>query len=368
MQKPMLSLAVALGLAAATIVVPAQAQLGVKTYEFGKSAYGFHGALGKSRITTFQAEGEAVAIFRQIIGNQGLSATTIEIRASGDVANAAAFVDGDGKRVIAYNTIFMQEVKDKTGRYWALISILAHEVGHHLNFHTYTPGQPPPAQSHNDELEADYFSGHALARMGATLEDALSAMRKVALVEETATHPGRDARLQAIALGWKAASAASPTASVSPPPTTPTPFPTAPAAPPPPAAPQALPRPSERELQAPIDNLYAAWRTLDVERYLAQWAPDAVKIDLKAGTRQSGNNFKNERRALFARLSAADAQYKVQFRGFRDGVGEFDVSYSFNFRFKSGSRAPDRACESYRVRRYGNDWLIFENVDYKPCS
>lgn len=354
----------AMGLASA----PAQAQLDVKTFVYGKSAHGFHGLPGKPRITTFAAEGEALAIFRQIIGNQGLSAATIDIRASGDVSNAAAFVDDEGKRIIAYNTIFMQEVKEKTGRYWALISIMAHEVGHHLNFHTYVQGQPPPAQSHKDELEADYFSGHALARLGASLNDAIAAMKEIAPVEETATHPGRDARLQAIALGWKAANAT--TSSLQQQQPQPSPFPQ-PGSPPQvrQPSPALLPaRPSEKQLQAPIDNLFAAWRSLDAESYIAQWGPDAVKIDLKAGTRQSGNNLMNERRALFAKLASVDANYTVQFRGFKDGAGDFDVSYRFSFRFKNGRVVPDKACESYKVRQYDGKWLIAENVDYKPCS
>lgn len=191
---------------ALTCSTQAVAQLDVKTHEFGKDAHGFHGFPVNRRITTFQAESEAQQIFRQIIGAQGLSAR-MEIRASGDVDNAAAFLDDAGTRIIAYNVLFMDEIKRKAGRYWSLISIMAHEIGHHLNFHTYVSGRPSPEQSRKDELEADYFSGHALARLGASLDDALSAMSAISYVEETPTHPGRAARLQVIALGWKAANA-----------------------------------------------------------------------------------------------------------------------------------------------------------------
>ena len=180
------------------------AQLNVRTYEFGKNAYGFHRLPLNRRITTFRAESEAARIFQQIIGAQGISAR-VEIRASGDVDNAAAFLDDAGMRIIAYNVLFMEEVKKKTGRYWSLVSIMAHEVGHHLNFHTYVQDAPPPEQLRKDELEADYFSGHALARLGAPLDEALAAMRALSPVEESDTHPGRNARLQVIALGWKAA-------------------------------------------------------------------------------------------------------------------------------------------------------------------
>jgi hypothetical protein len=194
-----------LALILCVLATAALAQLDIKIYEFGVTAHGFHGLPVKRQAVTFRAESEAIRIFEQLIGSQGLS-VKIEIRASGDVSNAAAFVDSSGARVIAYNVLFMEEVKQKTGRYWSLISIMAHEVGHHLNFHTYTPGVPAPAQSRKDELEADYFSGHALARLGASLDDALAAMRQIAPLEDSSTHPGRDSRLQAIALGWKAAS------------------------------------------------------------------------------------------------------------------------------------------------------------------
>ncbi len=194
------------------VALPAFAQLNMKTYEFGVSAYGFHGLPATRKIRTFQAESEAVRVFQQIMGKQGISAE-IQIRASGDVANAAAFLVVDGnreERIIAYNVLFMEEVKKKTGNYWSLISIMAHEVGHHLNFHTYTKGTPSTAQLHKDELEADYFSGHALARLGARLDEALSAMKAISPLNESATHPGRDARLQVIALGWKEGKGAAP--------------------------------------------------------------------------------------------------------------------------------------------------------------
>jgi hypothetical protein len=181
---------------------PASAQLDVRNYEFGKTAYGFHGVPQNRRITTFQAESEASRIFQQVIGAQGLSAK-IEIRASGDVENAAAFLDDAGNRIIAYNAIFMEEVKQKTGRYWSLISIMAHEVGHHLNFHTYAATSASSDQLQKDELEADYFSGHVLARLGASLDESLAAIRALSPTGSF-THPARDARLQAIALGWKA--------------------------------------------------------------------------------------------------------------------------------------------------------------------
>lgn len=123
-----------------------------------------------------------------------------------NVPNAAALIvlgpDKLPRRVIAFNKNFMDEVRRATGNNdWAPVSIMAHEIGHHLSGHTITPGgsQPPI------ELEADKFSGFVLYKMGAQLVDAQKAM--VALVPEGdgPTHPGRGKRVAAIEDGWKQA-------------------------------------------------------------------------------------------------------------------------------------------------------------------
>lgn len=123
------------------------------------------------------------------------------------VPNAAALIMLDEKkipqRVIAFNRDFIGLVQRATGgNDWAPVSVMAHEIGHHLSGHTITPGgsQPPT------ELEADKFSGFVLYKMGATLDDAQKAMATlVADGPDGATHPGRGRRLAAIAEGWEQA-------------------------------------------------------------------------------------------------------------------------------------------------------------------
>lgn len=134
----------------------------------------------------------------------------------GDVPNAAAMIvlgpDGLPQRVIAYNARFMQEVADATGgaapsdRDWASLSILAHEIGHHLSGHTLVPGgsQPPL------ELEADKFSGFVLFRMGAPLPDAQKAIAALVPERDGPTHPGRPKRLAAVEAGWNESCALQP--------------------------------------------------------------------------------------------------------------------------------------------------------------
>lgn len=125
-----------------------------------------------------------------------------------DVPNAAAAIlldrDETPQRVIAFNPDFIALVNRATRENpWAAVSVLAHEVGHHLAGHTIQSGgsQPPI------ELEADKFSGFVLYKMGAQRDDALVAMRTLvpAEVPRDSTHPARDRRLAAIAEGWNQA-------------------------------------------------------------------------------------------------------------------------------------------------------------------
>src|SRR5262249_16810973 len=119
-----------------------------------------------------------------------------EIKAA-DVPNAAAVIK-DGKRYILYNRDFISRVVDSTKTDWAAISIIAHEIGHHLNGDTLeSDGSRPEI-----ELDADRFSGNVLFKMGATLAQAQAAIIAVASEQATKTHPKKSTRLAAIQDGW----------------------------------------------------------------------------------------------------------------------------------------------------------------------
>ncbi|MGI9477176.1 MAG: NADase-type glycan-binding domain-containing protein [Hyphomicrobiaceae bacterium] len=170
----------------------------VKTIRLGKNAGGalsFHGTTN-GRLRTFASDNEARGVVRSVLAAMGLP-LRFEVRAAA-VGNAAAILQPDGTRLILYNTLFIDEIQARTGRYWSLISIMAHEIGHHLAFHL-----AKHIEDHEAELEADYFSGYILAKMGASKDDALAAMNELAADAPTKTHPGRKERLQAIAAGWK---------------------------------------------------------------------------------------------------------------------------------------------------------------------
>ena len=148
-----------------------------------------------SKVATFSSDSEAENTIRDIVNASGL-AQNFKIMAAG-VPNAAAVVRGT-ERFILYNQYFIQNMKKRANNSWAPISIMAHEVGHHLNGHTLAnQGSRPKI-----ELEADYYSGFILQKMGATLDDARAAMLMIGNDSGSATHPGKHDRLAAITNGW----------------------------------------------------------------------------------------------------------------------------------------------------------------------
>jgi hypothetical protein len=96
--------------------------------------------------------------------------------------------------------------------------VLAHEMGHHYRNHVLdNQGSTPPK-----ELEADYFSGYVMAKLGANLNEAIAAMEQIASPRASSSHPGKADRLAAITRGWNYARGVSTQGPVN---TTPTPNP-----------------------------------------------------------------------------------------------------------------------------------------------
>ncbi len=144
----------------------------------------------------FRSNDEAKRTIERVMEYAGLEPGRIKILAS-NIENAAAGIRRN-ERLILYRPEFMLEIEEKTNSEWAALSIIAHEVGHHLQGHSLLPGGSQPDQ----ELEADQFSGHLLYRMGAPLDEAQIAMELFGSKHESDTHPAKSARLTAIAVGW----------------------------------------------------------------------------------------------------------------------------------------------------------------------
>ncbi|MFN3404816.1 MAG: membrane-binding protein [Cytophagaceae bacterium] len=141
---------------------------------------------------------EAQTIIDNILNEVGLK-SNFDVK-QGKVRNAMAVVHNK-KRYILYNPLFIKRIRTACNTDWSAISILAHEIGHHLNGHTITTKGSHPAI----ELEADEFSGFVLRKMGAPLDEAQAAMRVLSSKKGSKTHPPRHERLAAIEKGWNQA-------------------------------------------------------------------------------------------------------------------------------------------------------------------
>lgn len=133
-----------------------------------------------------------------------------------DVANCQATMF-EGKPYILYNPSYLGRVKklnfssatlpDATEKDWETLTLLAHELGHHLNGHLTNP--KPDATQWSQELEADETAGFIIHLMGGTLAQAQLAFRNVP-EQGSYTHPGRQKRLDAVAKGWNDAGPVTP--------------------------------------------------------------------------------------------------------------------------------------------------------------
>lgn len=160
----------------------------------------YYGEKIDGKVKAYASSDTTSAIIKSISDIIGIK-PNFEIRKA-SVPNAAAVLYGE-KRYILYNDRFINQINKEAGSPWAGVSILAHEIGHHLNGHTLSSGGSRP----DIELEADEFSGFVLRKMGATLSESQGAMRIASGLKGSHTHPARNDRLLAIANGWNTANA-----------------------------------------------------------------------------------------------------------------------------------------------------------------
>lgn len=150
---------------------------------------------------TGAAPADCSAAVQQIMGFTGLPANFDVV--SGPVPNAAAAILLDQnripRRVIAFNPQFMSASQAQVGgSRWGPLSVMAHEIGHHLSGHTIVPGGSRP----EIELEADKFSGFVLYKMGAPLAAATQMIAAIGSDHGSPTHPAKAQRVSAIREGW----------------------------------------------------------------------------------------------------------------------------------------------------------------------
>ena len=156
------------------------------------------------QMSNFVSLSDAEGAAARIMDAAGLRTVDFLILVDEGSNNAAAGIPEGGpaanRRVIIYDPLFLQEIERRAGE-WGPMSVMAHEVAHHLLGHTvFGAGSNPP-----DELDADFYTGFILNRLGARLGQAQAGVRLVASTSGSSSHPARDERMEAIALGWNKA-------------------------------------------------------------------------------------------------------------------------------------------------------------------
>lgn len=152
---------------------------------------------------SFSSPVEAEQNLKEILDIAGISRTRFAIRECSNIDNVKAVIlknsKGVRKNYILYNNDFIERFSHFGGdRDWGATSIIAHEVGHLANFH----GLNCEGSNHENELEADEYSGVIMAKLGATLNQATAAVDKIPYHHATDTHPSKAKRKAAIKKGW----------------------------------------------------------------------------------------------------------------------------------------------------------------------
>ena len=127
-----------------------------------------------------------------------------------NIENAYA-IRFNNERYIIYDKDFMDEIDG--GSKWRNLTILAHEVAHHLNNHPLevrlanSADRKSLAEKRRQELEADEFAGFIMARLDGPLKEVLAAVSSISNNKDDtySTHPSRDKRINAIRKGYKRA-------------------------------------------------------------------------------------------------------------------------------------------------------------------
>jgi tetratricopeptide (TPR) repeat protein len=161
---------------------------------------------------SFSSNQEAQKALDKIIAVTGISKRFALYQCSG--INNCEAITFRGIRYIFYDQNFMKSITANAGS-WTNLSILAHEVGHHVNAHSLdwlalASGEIQGItleQKRQQEIEADEFSGFVLAKLGATLIQAQAAIKLASDDGDDtySTHPSRSKRLSAIERGYNQA-------------------------------------------------------------------------------------------------------------------------------------------------------------------
>ena len=186
---------------AAALTAPAASQVTREHTLGGRALAPVGGAAATRKVTSTVGSADARAIVQRIVSVIGIPMTNFDVRAAPGVANAEATTENGGRdRLILYNPAWMDGLKSSIATNSSDWVVLAHEVGHHVAFH-----MDPTFPNHDAELQADYFAGFILHKLGAPLADVQLAMAMVSADEATVSHPAKAKRVAEVRKGWEAA-------------------------------------------------------------------------------------------------------------------------------------------------------------------
>lgn len=115
--------------------------------------------------------------------------------------NACAVINplNNNKRYILFDYNYFKNIYHDEA---ASVFILAHEVGHHINGHT-IPTNESIGEKRTKELEADYFAGSIMYKLGYSENRVLSILNKLPDTDDQySTHPSRNLRLEYALKGY----------------------------------------------------------------------------------------------------------------------------------------------------------------------
>lgn len=111
--------------------------------------------------------------------------------------NCFATISKDGNRMLIADADFLEQVNQHSGTKWGAISVLAHEVGHHIS------GFDRYSDDHQSELDADYWSGYILNKLGSSENASVKCMLTIGSEQDSDSHPNKYARVASIKVGWE---------------------------------------------------------------------------------------------------------------------------------------------------------------------
>ena len=163
---------------------------------FGKN--GYYGYQKASYITKIAKIGDGSGlpeVVETIEGKLGFK-VAISVYLAKAEDNCWATTAEGGKRLLIADEDFLQTVNSMSGTKWAAISVIAHEIGHHIAGFGWHDSQL------DDELDADYWSGYILNKLGSSKNAATKCIMKFGTEENTSDHPNKYSRSHIIEVGW----------------------------------------------------------------------------------------------------------------------------------------------------------------------